>query len=53
MQEPSDKQLELEQSNSSISPYNKIRKQNLKICERLNESQDRFLKACRETMKNG
>ena len=28
------------------------RKQNLKICERLNESQDRFLKACRETMKD-
>jgi len=28
------------------------RKQNLKICERLNQSQDRFLKACRETMKN-
>lgn len=27
------------------------RKQNLKICERLNQSQDRFLKSCRETMK--
>ena len=28
------------------------RKQNLKICERLNQSQDRFLKTCRDTMKN-
>ena len=27
------------------------RKQNLKICERLNESKDRFLETCRETMK--
>ena len=28
------------------------RKQNLKICERLNQSKDRFLKTCRDTMKN-
>ena len=27
------------------------RKQNLKICERLNQSQERFLKTSRETMK--